>query len=305
LHPDRPGRPCEFCSDIALGMNAARLSLAWLLLTLTACGPKGLAARMANGERLATQAENALDEADRSLAQLEPDRAEKQLQEARHFLGLPDIEYYPERTLLRQRLSQSEQGVAEAKLELARKQQEERIASQKQRLTDSARDLETAFAELSKQPLDKGYARDARNSAEELEDALNDGRSLERESADYFAFAKARWALLEKRAANLKLAEALIRFNEGPAASALEGRERMARARKVPARERRELYQDARESFMQCQLDGRELLAKHPGLDRQTFRDEAGVKRTPATVVKSCASLASTTARLTASRRRR
>ena len=64
-------------------------------LLLSACGPKGLAARMANGERIATEAENALDEAERSMEALDANRAQGKLEEARHFLSLGDLRVLP------------------------------------------------------------------------------------------------------------------------------------------------------------------------------------------------------------------
>src|SRR5688500_11557231 len=72
-----------------------------------ACGPKTLQAKLLNAERRATDAETAIDEAERQMRALEPDLAQRALEKAASAMADPDVGYYPEREPIAQRLEQA------------------------------------------------------------------------------------------------------------------------------------------------------------------------------------------------------
>jgi hypothetical protein len=262
--------------------------LAATLILGTGCAAKGLQARMANGERRAGDADNLLDEADKALNELEPERANDLLNDARQALKDPDVEYYPERNLLQMRVASTEIRVDAVRVEKARKELEEAVAKQQKDIDEVVARVKPTFDPLKRPEVDKGQVSDARKLAEDLQDLLNEGRPLEKKSPSYQAWAKDRWELLEKRALELKMAEALMRFKEGPYEDAQDGKRILTDARKAPRDDRQDMAKEAREKFVACQLEGKELLAKSPGLESLLFAGEKGKKQTPTSVIQSC-----------------
>src|SRR5438046_2151728 len=75
-----------------------------IALLLAACAPTGLKGRLANSERRGGAAEGELDDAEKAMRDLDSDEAQKHLVKAKGILAEPDMDLYPERDMLRDRL---------------------------------------------------------------------------------------------------------------------------------------------------------------------------------------------------------
>ena len=190
--------------------------------------------------------------------------------------------------------------------EVARREKEERISKQKERVSAALAELNPSFEALTKHPLDRGYAKDAENAAEDLQDVLNDGRELEKTSPDYANFAKDKWALLEKRAASLRISQALIRFYEGPVAKATEARPRAVGESQEGTRQRNvaTIIRTLVRASWNANWTAARCWRRRRVWTRQLFTD-GSAKQTPTSVVKSCASLSTSTAKLVTARKKK
>lgn len=225
-----------------------------------ACGPKTLKARLINSERKATQAERQLDEAERAMAQLEPDQAARHLEDARESMADPDIGYYPERTLIAERLER-----ASARLPAVRKEREKRdlelaVNDRQAKVSKALTELQHAV-EAIRASLERSTVSGGRDAVEELNDELDDGRELEPKSAEFARWTKGVRGKLEALNAEVVLAAKRLAVTEGPGEKYREGRALRAEARASKDKEKkRALNTDARDKFLACHKEVKELL---------------------------------------------
>src|SRR5262245_27502538 len=106
---------------------------------------------MANAEKLAQKAEASLDEAEKAMTALEPDAAQSAITDTRKAMAETDFGYYPERELLKCRVSKDEQVLLRVRVEVAKRELERRLTKQKANVDKRLVELRSAL-EVLRQP---------------------------------------------------------------------------------------------------------------------------------------------------------
>jgi hypothetical protein len=273
--------------------------LALLIVVLAAaCGPKGLQARLINSEKRAGAADNALDEAEKAMKALEPDDAERALNEAKEALADPDIEYYPEREMIRDRLKRDEEFLPRVRAERERRDLELKVAERRKKIDEVFAEYRPAMAAMRKAGAEKDQVSKAVSLADDVEEELDDGKELEPKDAAYAAYAADLRKQLEHDAPERKLARARVEFVDAVGELRHDAMEKAKVARSEKKREARaEAWGEAREKYAGCAEKGQKRLAETPELVRAAILLE-GARTTPEAVVAFCATQVDAVTRL-------
>lgn len=268
-------------------MNRARPSLhtgiAWvlLLLALGACGPRSMKQRLAHGEKRTDEATLLLNDAERELQNLEADRAEEKLTEAKELLVHPDVELSPEGELLRGQLTELTARVPKVREERARKEREAREERERQALMAAVEKQRDAVVQamdavtvalIALEQKDAGRAQvdavfDAVKRARERQQA---GKELETKSPDYAASARNTAKRLEQAEARARLVQRVTDFVSGPYSASQEAKALERKAQRERDLEKRlALYTDAHQRFRRCGEEAEKLLAELPEFARR------------------------------------
>ncbi|MBI5548595.1 MAG: hypothetical protein HY901_32325 [Deltaproteobacteria bacterium] len=243
---------------------------------------------MIHGERLALDAEERLDRADKRLAELEPDAAEPLIDKAQDLLAHPDVGYYPERHMLNQRLLGARTRLPAARAEKKKRDLQKLVDEQKREVELALAELERAMSELNPSVPVREHVKGARKAMESLAEKIGDGRELEPQDAPYAAFAASARKRHDAAEPKVKHAAALATFLSGPCVSRSEGRESVAKARMAAGLEDRiDAWEDAQKKLVACTQDAQNQIALG-GVGGQALV-VAGAMTTPAAVLASCA----------------
>jgi hypothetical protein len=251
--------------------------------------PATLKARLANAERHATEAEKLLDEAEREMAALEPDKAEQVLKRAQQALSDPDVGYYPEREALFRRAAADQ-----AKLLQVRRDREMRdlavAADARQVEVEKAlREFRPALEALKKREMTRAEIDRAKDSAGAVLEALEDGKKLEERYLQYGIWAREQRKLVESSRSQIELAKKRLDLVAGPGQARREALTLIARAKSEPSQKQKlKLTAQAREKFARCANDGQRMLIEMPALGAAVVAvgDEVFAAKT---LVASCA----------------
>lgn len=274
-----------------------RLGLLFLLF-FSACASKSLQARMAHSERRGAEAEQALDQAQASLAALEPEAAHKQLEEARTALRDPDFAYYPERDQLRQRLTQLEKQLPVAQRQRAARDLQEKVASHQLEVQAAMEKLEALRPALTAVEPTEDALSQSQDALKDALDALHDGEALEPMSLSYLRYTIAARKKLERINDDVKRVEQRWVFQGGPLKAFQRAQRLMTEAKAEKQRdEKRERWEDAQGEFRTCSEEGAFLLSQHPALTQSRWT-LAGVPRSAGSLVQQCKQQLSSLAKL-------
>lgn len=279
----------------------------WLIplllgLLLAACGPKSLKERTRHGEKLSDEASSLLDEAERSLRNMDPDRAESPLKHAQKLLSHPDIELSPEAGMLQSRLAELKARVGPTREEKARREFEAAVDKQRDAIVEAMLDVSSALEAIDRKDPSPEQHKALIDAIERTRDRLKEGKKLEAKSEDYAASVRRTEKRLEDASAKAQTAKLVIDFVYGPATARLEAEEvvKKAKAERDPDLQLA-LYTDARDRFQQCGETAKQLITKTPILENRSIV-VAGQPTTTKAVISGCdtraASLQKTVARL-------
>lgn len=268
-------------------MRRSILGLGMVLLALSAgCGPKSMKARMANGENRAERASELIDEADREMRALEPDRAERKLKEAREQLSDRDVDLYPEGDLLRSRLTEANERLVLCRDERNRRDLEVEAQKRQQEVEKALAELKSAQDDLGHRTSGKTEVDHARDAARRVRDRLEDGKSFEAKDKKYGEFAQQARKQMDEVLAKAAILEKTLEFASGPLGERKEG---MALSDKAKAErdmdKRLGLYTQARKRFVACNEDGLKLISATPGLDKATVEVDGSTTTVKAAAV--------------------
>lgn len=257
------------------------------------CGPKTLEAHLAQAEKRGAEAESLLDEAGRQLDAMRPDKAEGPIGEAKAILTDPDLGYYPERALLEERLKEAERRVVDVRATLARRELEGKLKVRRQTVERALAALKKAIDDLHTPGAGGSQVRAARGAVDDLDSAVKEGKDLEPQDKGYADVARGARKTLADAAAEVRLVEKTVAFQDGPmkAREAAVALLKQAAAEKKDKKKRRELFVAARDKFRTCSDDGKALLAESPELRRAALVTDEGVT-SPNTIVAGCAARA-------------
>lgn len=249
----------------------------WLIplllgLLLAACGPKSLKDRTRHGEKLTDEASELLDEAERALRNMNPDRAESPLKHAQTLLSHPDIELSPESGMLQSRLAELKARVGPAREEKARREFEAAVDKQRDAIVMAMLDVSNAVEAIDRKDPSLEQHQTLLDAIERTRAKLKEGKKFEAKSEDYAASVRRTEKRLEDAAATAQSAKVVIDFVYGPAANLLRAEEavKKAKAERDPDQQLA-FYTDARDRFQQCGETARQLIAKTPILENRSI----------------------------------
>lgn len=264
------------------------VALAGAVVLAVGCGPRTMQARVEAGERHADRASALMDEAQRALDALEPDRAQDRLREAKEQLSDRDVETNPEAEMLRSRLSQLEARLPEVRAQKARNELAKKVAERKQVIDASLSKLRAAVAELKPGVTDRSVVRAARDGIRRVRDDIAWKKELQSEDAAFGQYVEALGVELESTERTIDLAEKAAAFEEGPV-HALESATALADKAKAETQlaERLKLENDALAQYRACADAAKKQLADDLGLERTQVK-VAGKLTAPPDVRKAC-----------------
>lgn len=256
-----------------------------LSLAVSACAAKSKSRR---AEDAATEVDNHLRDAERHMRALDVDRAEDSLEDAKEELQNPDLEYHPEATLLKDRYLELLSRLDVVRAEKAKRELELAVEKQRQELERAKTRLLNAAEALSKPESGRREVDEVRGAMEDLSRVLEDGKQYEAKSTSYADDAAHAQRRVEDAKVRLALADARLRFVDGPAAAWTRGQSQFAEAKKEKDLERRqERYTDARRELLQCKEEGSKLTAERAGLAGAAIMVD-GKTMSAGSVVTSC-----------------
>jgi hypothetical protein len=264
--------------------------LAPLLLgaLLTACGPKNLEDRTRHGEKLSDEAASLLNGAEKDLQNLDADRAERQLQDARKLLANPDIELSPEGELLQSRLTELQARVGATREERARRDLDTAVEKQRDNVVQAMDGVTTALEALEGKDVGPAQLEALLKAVERTREKLKEGKKLEAKSPDYGASVRRTELRLEQATAKVRSMQQMLDFVFGPATARQEAEAlvKQAKAEKDPDKQLA-LYTQARDRFQRCTETAKQQLAKAPELEKSPLQVE-GQTTTPKAVASGC-----------------
>ncbi len=148
-------------------------------------------------EPLAFEAERQLNLAEKSLANLDPDAAEAQLETAQRSLRDPKLDIYPEADLLRSRHTELVGQVPSVRQEVARRKLAADVAAAKEKIEAAKGDLASFMAEVVRKDPGEATFKRADGALQALRESLDEAGPLESRDADYGKFAIAARKILE------------------------------------------------------------------------------------------------------------
>jgi hypothetical protein len=257
-------------------------------LLLSACATSTSAPRAKTfDDKEALRAEQAMNQAEQQLDALDVENAQHQLVEARQSLKSPDLEYYPERDMLRARFRKLVSRLSAAKATKERMERELVMTRQEQRVVDALDRFETTLEPLRLASVNRAEVDRAKQAFHQTREALAEGKSLELHFPPYAKFATETEATLNQKKTDITLAEAVLAFLDGPAASKDKAQRLLGDASKASRTTRPALYKDALAQLQSCKLSGKEMLSTTPKLDRAPVL-VGGQQTTPQGVTRFC-----------------
>lgn len=240
-----------------------------LAVGLGACGPRSMQARIASGERKSERASTLLDEAERAMRELEPDRAEARLREAENLLSDKDVELYPESELLRARLTEVRGRLAPSREERARQDLQKEVQRRREEVDRALADLRSALPELERKDAGRAQVDHVRDASRRVEQRVEDGKGLEAKDPAYAEYAGQALKQVQEARGRAAVVEKTLEFIAGPMKDRAEAVALAKRAKEErDLEERLGLYTQARRRFSDCIDNGQKLIDEAPGLEK-------------------------------------
>lgn len=243
------------CRSMRLG------ALALLLLALlAACGPKSMKQRMRDAERYADKATIALDDAERAGNELEPDKMDRALNEAKELLLEKDLELYPEAGMLGDRLIELQKKAPEVRKERERVDLEKKLNAAREKIVPKMNALRDALDALLPDAPTSAQVEAVEKAAERARGDIDDARDLFARNADFAAWAKGQRIKTDRAVDAVKTAKKKVAFLEGPVALRAEGARLFKESKKAKAPDDKlKLALDSADKYIACVKDGEKL----------------------------------------------
>jgi colicin import membrane protein len=256
-----------------------------LALTLSACGPKTMDARLRDAERMADRASGHLDRAEKAAIQLEPKDMESA---AKSELGQKDIELYPESQMHFDRYKELAAKLPQVKAEREKRDLERRLNAARDKIVPRVQAMLEAQEAVTPAAPTRALVETLESKAKAVKEAVDDELDLFVKDADFAAWAKSQRNKVEKAQEAAARAKKGVAFLEGPVVTWREGvaLEAEARGKKDPE-DKESALREARARLSAC-----DRAAKPFDEDKLTngiaFVMPAGKPQTPAQLSATC-----------------
>ena len=202
-----------------------------LALTLTACGPKTMDARLRDAERMADRASGHLDRAEKAAIQLEPREMERALDDAKDELKQKDIELYPESQMHFDRFKELAARLPAVKAEREKRDLELRLNAARDKIVPRVQAMMEAQEAVTPAAPTRALIDTLESKAKAVKDAVDDELDLFVKDADFAAWAKSQRNKVDKALESAARAKKGVAFLEGPVVAWKEALALQAEAR--------------------------------------------------------------------------
>ncbi len=206
------------------------------VLSLLACGPKSMSARMKDAERRADSVNRSLDLAEKAEADLEPKDAESALADAKKGLMDPDINLYPELDMMVDRFRELSSKLDSVKAAREKRDLERRLEAARDKVVPAVQKLSEALDKLSPSAPTKDQIAAVESPAKDVREGVDDAKDLFVKDPDFASWAKSQRSKADKGLEEVARAKVRLKFIEGPGGALLEAQKKTkdARAQKAP-----------------------------------------------------------------------
>lgn len=200
-----------------------RVPVLVLALLISACGPKTMAARLRDAERMADRASGQLDRAEKAAIQLEPKDMERALDDAKDELGQKDIELYPESQMHFDRYKDLAARLPAVKAEREKRDLERRLNTARDKIVPRVQALLEAQEAVPANAPTRALIDTVENKARVVREAVDDELDLFVKDTDFAAWAKSQRTKVDKAMENVARSRKSLAFLEGPVVAWKEG----------------------------------------------------------------------------------
>jgi hypothetical protein len=234
-----------------------------LLVALAGCGPKTIAQRTKDAEKLSDKIGSLLDEAERAMANVDPKTAEESLAEAQKLLADPDMYYSPEREMYASRHAEIAPKLEAAREARRLKDIEEAVTNERAEIGPSLQGMKDAAEAISTPKVDEKLIDAARDSVTALEKAVgasDERRLLALKEPSFMSYLKRAKTETEKARAEVTRAEKKLKFLTGPVALKDKASEELKQSKtEKDAEAKRTLVASAASGYGKCVSAGAEF----------------------------------------------
>ena len=259
-----------------------------LVFLISACGPRTMAARLRDAERMADRASGHLDRAEKAAIQLEPKDMERALDDAKDELRQKDIELYPESQMHFDRFKELAARLPQVKAEREKRDLELRLNAARDKIVPRVQAMLEAQEAVPAAAPTRALVDTLENKAKAVKDAVDDELDLFVKDADFAAWARSQRNKVDKALESVARARKGVAFLEGPVVAWKEGLalETEAKSRKDPG-DKETALRDARTRLSAC-----DRTAQPFDEDKLTgatgFQMPSGKPQTPAQLSATC-----------------
>lgn len=244
-------------------MKNARVSFLVLVLAALGCGPKSIDARMRDADKLSDKIVTLLDEAERAIGEIQPQKAESALTEAKKLMDEPDMKLSPDREVYVSRHAELLPKLPEIRELRKQKDIEEAVIAERAEIGPSLQAMKDAAEAIAGPKVDEKLIDAARTSVATLEKAVgatDERRVQANRDPSFGGYLKRAKAETEKARAELTRAEKKLKFLQGPVAQKTKAGEELAESRaEKDLEKKRALMTAAVASYGACMSSGAEF----------------------------------------------
>lgn len=194
-----------------------------VVLLISACGPRTMAARLRDAERMADRASGHLDRAEKAAIQLEPKDMERALDDAKDELGQKDIELYPESQMHFERYKELAARLPRLKAEREKRDLELRLNAARDKIVPRVQALLEAQESVPANAPTRALVETLENKAKAVKEAVDDELELFVKDSDFAMWAKSQRSKVDKALESVARSKKGIAFLEGPVLAWKEG----------------------------------------------------------------------------------
>ncbi len=200
-----------------------RVLVLMVVLLISACGPRTMAARLRDAERMADRASGHLDRAEKAAIQLEPKDMERALDDAKDELGQKDIELYPESQMHFERYKELAARLPRLKAEREKRDLELRLNAARDKIVPRVQALLEAQESVPANAPTRALVETLENKAKAVKEAVDDELELFVKDSDFAMWAKSQRSKVDKALESVARSKKGIAFLEGPVLAWKEG----------------------------------------------------------------------------------
>ncbi len=235
----------------------------WLLVALSGCGPKSLAAKMRDADKYSDKIGGLLEQAEKALNEAEPKKAEEALAEANKLLAEPDMQFSPERDMYLSRYGELEPRLTEAREARQQKDIEEAVRNERAEIGPTLQAMKDAAETIGGAKIDEKSIEAALDSVSALEKAVgssNERRLLALKDPSFLAYLKRAKAESQKARTEVTRAEKKLKFLKGPVVLKQKAADELKQSKtEKDAEKKRDLIASAASGYGRCVSTGSEF----------------------------------------------